>query len=464
MNFLNLFTEDQIPEVESEFSKVIDSGIKEPVKVVNTVLSNTINSKGFISDVINENRPAALDYIKTLLNIPEKKEVSNPIPELQRIEIDPEFKTLITEPRPEETAQLEESLIHEGCRDPLVLWGNILLDGHHRHEICLRNSLPFKTVQAAVKDREEAQLWIIKNQLGKRNLSDYDRGVLALKLKEKLSFEASKRKSEAMTQMNELKKEGILDLSHIGQTEEKIDALKTAAEIAGVGRSTMAKIAIIEEKAPPELKEQVRKGNITVNKACHKIKQSQNYQEKKQVNLKEYLQGKYDVIYSDPPWMYNNSEIRGSAEEQYPTMTIQEICSLPVKDYTATNAVLFLWTTNPHLEESFKVIKAWGFEYKTNFARIKRNQTGGFHNFGKHELLLIATKGTHITPENPQETLRSSVIHDPEDFKIEHSRKPDTYYELIEAEYPGRRYLELFARAKRPGWEVFSNEPELRAA
>ncbi|HNR65975.1 MAG TPA: MT-A70 family methyltransferase, partial [Atribacterota bacterium] len=78
--------------------------------------------------------------------------------------------------------------------------------------------------------------------------------------------------------------------------------------------------------------------------------------------------------------------------------------------------------------------------------------------------LLIATKGTHITPENPQETLRSSVIFDPEDFKIEHSRKPDTYYELIETEYPGRRYLELFARAQRPGWETFSNEPELRAA
>jgi len=337
MNFLTLFTEDQNPEVESEFLKVIDSGIKEPVKVVNTVLSNTINSKGFISDVINENRPAALDYIKTLLNIPEKKEVSNPIPELQRIEIDPEFKTLITEPRPEETAQLEESLIHEGCRDPLVLWGSILLDGHHRHEICQRNSLPFKTVQAAVKDRDEAMTWIIKNQLGKRNLTDYDRGVLALKLKETLSLKASKKKSEEMRRMNERKKQdqpkntpkedqnnGTLDLSHIGQTEEKIDALKTAAEIAGVGRSTMAKIEKIEKEAPIELREQVRKGNITINKACHKIKQSQNYQEKKQVNLQEYLQGKYDVIYADPPWEYRNSEIRGSAEEQYPTMPIKE--------------------------------------------------------------------------------------------------------------------------------------------
>ncbi|MEQ8192811.1 MAG: hypothetical protein ABRQ39_32925, partial [Candidatus Eremiobacterota bacterium] len=145
MDFLNLFTEGQIPEVESEFSKVIDSGIKEPTRIVNAVLSNTLNSKIFLAVMIEENRPDALDYVKSLLNIPIKKEDDAPgAPTTIKIEIDPEFKALITDPRPEETAQLEESLIHEGCRDPLVLWGSILLDGHHRHEICQRNSLPFK--------------------------------------------------------------------------------------------------------------------------------------------------------------------------------------------------------------------------------------------------------------------------------------------------------------------------------
>ncbi len=499
MKFLTLFTEDQIPEVESEFSKVIDSGIKEPTKIVNTVLSNTLNSKIFIADAITptEKRQMAIEYVKSLLNIPIKnrsEESAPPIPELQRIEIDPEFQSLITPLRPEELHQLEESIKTEGCRDPLVLWGNILLDGHNRHAICQRNGKTFTTVQADVKDRDEARLWIIKNQLGRRNLTNYDRGLIALKLKEALQQKAKKNQGtrtdllqnsvKGYTPVN-IQKElaTVAGMSHdtlykIEKIEEKAtpelkeqlrqkktsinQAYIDVTTITGMTSNEIEKIEKIEQEAPAELREQVKKGNITVNKACHKIKQAQNYQEKKEANFQECKKGKYDVIYADPPWCYDNAQIRGSAEDQYPVMTIQEICDLPVKDFTATNAILFLWTTNPQLERAFEVIKAWGFEYKTNFVRIKNNQTGGFHNFGKHELLLIATKGTHMTPEPG--TLRNSVIHDPEDFKVEHSKKPDLYYDLIEKEYPGRKYLELFARAQRPGWEIFSNELTLRAA
>jgi len=471
MNFLNLFTEDQIPEVESEFSKVINSGIKEPVKVVNTVLSNTLNSNIFMAVAIEENRPAALDYIKTLLNIPEKKEVTAPgAPTTIKIEIDPEFKTLITEPRPEEIAQLEENIIQEGCRDPLVIWGNILLDGHNRFEICQRNSLPFKTVQAAVRDRDEAKAWLIKNQLGKRNLNEYQRSTLALQLE--AYFKEKAKQNQAAAGGDRRSEEYIKNSQPPDSLNEKplnlisdeaitpINVNKELAAIAGVSKDYIAKVKKIEKEAPPELKEQVRKGNITVNKACSKIKQVHNYQKKKEVNLREYASGKYDVIYCDAPWRYSNSEVRGSAEDQYPTMTVQEICSMPVKDFTTTNAVLFFWTTNAHLPEALEVIKAWDFQYTTNFVRIKNNSFGCLNHYGKHELLIVAKKGSHMRPE----FLTNSVIYDPEGFTPEHSQKPDLYYDLIEKEYPGRRYLELFARAQRPGWEVFSNEPELRAA
>jgi hypothetical protein len=90
---------------------------------------------------------------------------------MEEIKIDPEFKSLIPEMAAEEKASLEKSILEEGCRDPLVTWDNILLDGHNRHEICTRHGLDFKTVPKVFKDRDQAKLWIINNQLGRRNLT-----------------------------------------------------------------------------------------------------------------------------------------------------------------------------------------------------------------------------------------------------------------------------------------------------
>lgn len=86
------------------------------------------------------------------------------------ITIDPEFRDLLPEPSAEERAHLERSLIHEGCRDPLVVWNGILLDGHNRYEICQREKLVFTTREVQLADRQCAELWIIANQLGRRNL------------------------------------------------------------------------------------------------------------------------------------------------------------------------------------------------------------------------------------------------------------------------------------------------------
>lgn len=86
------------------------------------------------------------------------------------ITIDPEFRDLLPKPSAEERAHLERSLIHEGCRDPLVVWNGILLDGHNRYEICQREKLVFKTREVQLADRQCAELWIIANQLGRRNL------------------------------------------------------------------------------------------------------------------------------------------------------------------------------------------------------------------------------------------------------------------------------------------------------
>ena len=160
----------------------------------------------------------------------------------------------------------------------------------------------------------------------------------------------------------------------------------------------------------------------------------------------------FDIIYADPPWEYDFSVSDSRAiESHYPTMSLNEICELKIP--TVENAVLFLWTPQPKLREGLKVIDEWGFEYKTGMVWVKDKIGMGYYVRGKHELLLIATKGN---PEQPlPENRPGSVIEAP---RTKHSEKPKIIYDTIEKMYPNKRYLELFARSHREGWVAWGLE------
>ena len=168
--------------------------------------------------------------------------------------------------------------------------------------------------------------------------------------------------------------------------------------------------------------------------------------------------GVYRVIYADPPWEYGdkrtNGEQSGSAESQYPTMPIEAICAMPVGDIAASDSVLFLWATAPCLPEAMQVIEAWGFTYKAQFVWDKLKGFNGHYNDVRHELLLIATRGSCVPAV---ETLDPSVIADK---RTKHSRKPDSFYELIERLYPlaDATHVELFARRSRNRWHSWGNQ------
>jgi len=161
---------------------------------------------------------------------------------------------------------------------------------------------------------------------------------------------------------------------------------------------------------------------------------------------------KYNVIYADPPWPFRVSYFRQSAGKNYPVMSIEEICALPIQELTTERAILFLWTTNTFISEALAVCGAWGFEYKTNFAWCKNSGPSiGWFALGRHELLFIATKGENV---HPKEKFPSWF-----EAKVEgkHSRKPEVAYSRIEAMYPGP-YIELFAREKREKWDNWGSE------
>ena len=166
---------------------------------------------------------------------------------------------------------------------------------------------------------------------------------------------------------------------------------------------------------------------------------------------------KYNIIYADPPWSYNdkqNSKDLGGAIKHYSTMSIKDICLLPVKNITDKDAVLFLWVTSPLLEASFEVVKAWGFKYKTSFVWDKILHNMGHYNSVRHELLLICTKGK-MTPQVKKLFDSVQSIE-----REKHSKKPQQFRDIINTLYPQGNRIELFARQKTEGWDVWGNEVE----
>lgn len=162
-------------------------------------------------------------------------------------------------------------------------------------------------------------------------------------------------------------------------------------------------------------------------------------------------EGEYDVIMADPPWQYSNSNVNGAAAKHYRTMTDDQICAFLEDNAikTGPSAALFLWVTNPFLEVGLRVMKAWGFEYKTNIAWVKEtNKMGpGFYVRGAHELLYIGIKGKCMQPA--AKNIKSVLVAPP----MEHSKKPEEAYDIIEAMYPDAKKIECFARHVRHKWD-----------
>lgn len=168
---------------------------------------------------------------------------------------------------------------------------------------------------------------------------------------------------------------------------------------------------------------------------------------------------KYKIIYADPPWKYQDKGCNGNCESHYRTMDIKQICELPVKNITDKDCVLFLWTTYPMLRESLQVIESWGFTYKSiAFQWIKRNKKNGRLFFGlgrwtrgNTEPCLLAVKGKPKRVANDVFQIIESKIG-------EHSQKPNETYIKISQLMGNLPRIELFARTKREGWDVWGNE------
>ena len=181
------------------------------------------------------------------------------------IVIDKEFKNLIPPLTTEEYIQLEKNILAEGCRDALVVWNGVLIDGHSRYAICQKHEIGFETVEKEFKNKEEVIIWIILNQFGRRNLSTYDRSLLALKLKPVVQKKARKNLTSHTEQGYQ-------------KSDKAIHTIKELAKVAGVSHDTIHKVEKIESNALPEVKEKVKSGDISINIASEIVTQPQEEQ------------------------------------------------------------------------------------------------------------------------------------------------------------------------------------------
>ena len=169
--------------------------------------------------------------------------------------IDKEFKELIPPLSSEEYQQLEENILRDGIRDSLVVWDNngewILIDGHNRYEIAQKHNLQFNQRRMEFPDRDAVKEWIILNQLGRRNIPNYVRAELALRLKPMIA-ERAKENQGSRTDISQ-------------KSVESHDTQKELAKAAGVSHDTIHKVEKIQKEAPEETKEALRRGELSIN-------------------------------------------------------------------------------------------------------------------------------------------------------------------------------------------------------
>lgn len=376
------------------------------------------------------------------------------------IRINTKFRDLIPPLSQEEFSQLEANCLSDGIMHPIITWQGAIVDGHNRYNIATKHNLPYQTESKEFDSEGDAIIWIIKHQFGRRNLNAYNRGLLALEMKEVFREKAKENLKQAGESFGRGIEKPCQNSDNPIMNNRPIDTKKEIAKIANVSHDTIAKVEKIKEKATPEIKEQLVKGDISINKAYQKVKSEEKKEERRQDIRKQVeqiekgelpeLKGLFDVVSVDPPWPYGREyDPDGSrVANPYPEMSIQQIKGIDI--HAKNDSVLFLWTTHAFLKDAFDIANQWGFEYKATIVWDKEKMGMGAWLRMQCEFCLLCIKGKPFWDNTKhRDIIRSS--------RREHSRKPDEFYTLVSQVCEGRK-LEYFSREAREGWEIFGND------
>jgi N6-adenosine-specific RNA methylase IME4 len=356
------------------------------------------------------------------------------------MQIDQEFKNLIPPLLQEEYSGLEASILAEGCRDSLVTWNGILIDGHNRYEICTKHGIQYNTVTRDFASRDAVADWIDSNQLGRRNLTPDQMSLLRGRRYNRMKKAAHRpEKGDQNDPVNPQKTADILSKQH-GVSPATIKRDGAAAELL--------------EKHPEQAAAIIR-GDVKKSDVIRELKREEVVAKLEDIAVREVkaVQGVYDVIVLDPPWPMEKIERDVTPNQvafEYPTMTEQDMADLKIP--AADDCHVFVWTTHKFLPMALRLVSAWGFKYVLTMVWHK---PGGFQPFGlpqyNCEFAIYARKG------KPQfvDTKAFPVCFSAP--RAAHSAKPEEFYELLRRVTAGRR-LDMFNRRDIKGFDIWGNE------
>ena len=369
----------------------------------------------------------------------------------------------------EEFDQLVESIrASNGPRDPIIMLDGMILDGRNRARACEAAGVEPK--YSPLPPGVDPVEFVVDKNLRRRHLNESQRGMAAAKLAN-------------------MPDGGDRQAQHTAN----LRSASEAAALMNVSERTVTSAKQVQEKALPELREAVEQGHIAVSSAAQAVDLPPEQQrdiaeqakagkknvvrttikkarrEKKEKDLAAKQRAlpakKYGVIYADPEWRFEpysrESGMDRAPDNHYPTSATAEIILRPVQKIADKDCALFLWATAPMLPQALRVMREWGFEYKTHAIWQKDRIGTGYWFRSRHELLLVGTKGKEIMAPamgTQFESVFGAAV-------AEHSAKPECVYTMIESYFPNLPKIELNARRARPGWDAWGNEaPPAEAA
>ena len=181
---------------------------------------------------------------------------------MHNLKVDKALRDIIPPPSPEELKELEESLRSNGCEMPLVVWRGMIIDGHNRYDICRKYGIPFAVEKKDFVTRDEAILWMIKNQLGRRNLNAYQRAELVMRFEPLIRQEAEER----MKRGRQIYEHG---------DKRQGDTREILGKMAGVSSNTMDKVMALHAHADEATKKKLREGTLSIHKAHTVLKEKE---------------------------------------------------------------------------------------------------------------------------------------------------------------------------------------------
>ncbi len=390
-----------------------------------------------------------------------------------------------------ELDDLGQDIRANGQVEAIMLHQGMVLDGRNRYTACGKLGLKVR-IEVFDGSEREALNHVCSKNLNRRHLNDNDRLRIAANM-QKLKLGANQHSNEGrpIGQPSQL----LNDLTVVSEDAplsqpERADLLKVSE------RSLRRADTLYSEKGSSELQQAFEAGKVSVSTAADiaealpkdeqaeiarlsekeiLAKAKEIRKEKNEVRRKERSDEirrlaeastdlptgqKFPLIYMDPPTKFDAGDSDRSTENHYPTMTEEEIAALPVSDLALDKAVLLIWTTGPWLAKTIRMIEAWGFEYKSNCCWDKETIGLGYWWQNQHEILIAATRGNPVIPENGS-ILGPSLYREK---KTRHSAKPEYFREMIDRvpEWKDWPKVELFPRGELPpNWKGWGNEAKL---